>query len=506
MPIILGSLSGIQTFLLDTPETGGGQAQQIRARSFALRIAAEVCALRLLRALDLPDTALLFSAAGKFALAADTLTPEQNEAINAERVAVANHLFSQAGQQIRYQVGVSDVAANAPLRVAYDAAQAALLREKMRPGAAIFAAPNGWQPEKMVLPQGKNTDDRYESLGQALPRAAFVGLYDESVPGATELAGWFVRVAPTRTGLPTAPRPVRVYALSDGATDVPRLRTARHVATENNVLLDFDELAKKATGAPYLGVLKMDADGLGAVIGKTLDDARDWHPLQNLSDRLDTFFAVQLEVMMQQPRYADIYTVFSGGDDLLLVAPWNVLFDFAFAVRQAFAREFAADGLTISGGLAVVSRRTPIRRGAAQAEELLEHAKTKPAPGYDVPKDSFAAFGQVWKWRDHETVDRTAHQLIAWVERNTMERGWLHTLLGHALNESGDPLNAARLQYHVHRNYPEAGDRDPHKSDLREWANRIVREIDRPQSPDAVNLVAILRYALLATRHKGEKE
>ena len=50
----MGDLSGIQPYLFDVAESGGGQAQRFRARSFFLQILPEAAALRVLQAMPRP--------------------------------------------------------------------------------------------------------------------------------------------------------------------------------------------------------------------------------------------------------------------------------------------------------------------------------------------------------------------------------------------------------------------------------------------------------------------
>src|SRR5207244_2333418 len=66
--IILGDISGIQNYVFDVAEEGGGQAQRLRARSFFVQLLAETAALRVLRALEWPLDTILLSGAGKFSL------------------------------------------------------------------------------------------------------------------------------------------------------------------------------------------------------------------------------------------------------------------------------------------------------------------------------------------------------------------------------------------------------------------------------------------------------
>ena len=163
-----------------------------------------------------------------------------------------------------------------------------------------------------------------------------------------------------------------------------------------------------------------------------LDANSDLRPYIEFSDRLDAFFAGQLRAEIEScrdPRWQWIYTIFAGGDDLIMVGPWDVMINFAGRVSEWFRAEFGGRGLTISEAVALCKPKRPIKGVAAEAERLLERAKTEPK---DNAKDQLACFGQVWKWSDHTKIVDAARRLVGWVEseRPQMERGWLHTLLG----------------------------------------------------------------------------
>jgi CRISPR-associated protein Csm1 len=296
------------------------------------------------------------------------------------------------------------------------------------------------------------------------------------------------------------------YPLSDGRI-VPR-RLARHIPRQpNQQPVEFKDLAARAVGAPLLGVLKLDADNLGAAFRRTVQEAFDFGNLRRLSERLDDFFARQVDNLLARPPWDTLYMVFSGGDDLLLVGPWNVAFDFAGHVQQRFARAFADDGLTLSGGLALFKPTFPIRSAADQADNLLDAAKAIPAPGATAPKDQMAAFGQVWKWSDHPTVVSTAARLADWVRQDVMPRGWLHTLLdlAEARNQGDAAPVTARLAYHIGRNYPPATAEGP-RGELRRWANALLDDFDAGHRAETRLLPAILRHALTATRSPSRDE
>jgi CRISPR-associated protein Csm1 len=278
-----------------------------------------------------------------------------------------------------------------------------------------------------------------------------------------------------------------------------------HVPAEGGVPTTFVDLARRSRGDALLGVLKADADSLGAAVEAALSRGADLGPLAEFSAALDGFFATRLQVEIEagrDPRWQLIYTIFGGGDDLAMVGPWDVMIDFAERLNELFRAEFAGRGLTLSAGLALTKPKRPIKSAVAEADRLLEVAKTTTAAGESGPKDQLAVLGQVWKWRHHRGVVAAAHQLVGWCTAGQIERGWLHTLLElvearHGL--SPDPRATARLAHHVARNYRP-------RTAARAWADQLVQTFDDATRPDVRYLSAALRYALTATRKPGEEE
>ena len=220
-------------------------------------------------------------------------------------------------------------------------------------------------------------------------------------------------------------------------------------------------------------MLKADADSLGLKFQHL--ETGGLEAVADLSEQLDAFFAGRLRQELadnREKRWRSIYTIFAGGDDLVMVGPWDTMVDFAGPMREWFRKEFHVYGLTLSAGLALIKPKRPIKFAVAEAERLLEKAK-------DNGKDRLAAFGQVWEWEHQNGILQSARQLVQWVTDGEMERGWLHTLLELAESRHGsssDPLATARLAYHVDRNY--------RRNNAREWAERLVRRFDDTEHID----------------------
>jgi hypothetical protein len=124
-----------------------------------------------------------------------------------------------------------------------------------------------------------------------------------------------------------------------------------------------------------------------------------------------------------------------------------------------------------------------------------------------------AAFGQIWKWQDHQPILVAGRKLADWVDHRKAQRGWLFTLLELAELRHGGGVEieaslraTARLDYHITRNYPTTRDRDPEKVDLRRWVDSLVRDFDDAMGVHTTFLPAIVRYALTATRSRGDED
>ncbi len=524
--LLVGDLSGIQDYLLDIADQAGGQSRRLRARSFFLQIVAEIAALRLLRAAGWPLDRILLRAAGKFILQGPSLSLAARQNVEAEGQEIARWLLEHSGARVRLSLLLEEEEGTPQEQ--YHRAMQALQQAKCRPLSALFTANGIWDPSFLILDpitppcaicqrrratqRESDADNQPLSLcvscaldlkiGAELPRANWMVVRSPSANTPFDILGLGVKLESSEPA--PLPEDLCLFSLSGGSaryrgsTSVLLRPLSRYIPREQDGSpFDFDALAAASLGAPYLGILKMDADSLGKTIQQQLQKAEDLQPLAVLSARLDDFFAWRLDSELAKPEWASIYTIFSGGDDLLLVGPWNVLFDYAFHVHQLFRQAFADLELTISAGMAIVPRKTPIRRAVEQADRLLDKAKTEPP---EQGRNQFATLGQVWKWEQHERITHWAKCLARWVSGNAAERGWLQTLLQMTEAREKEPLTTARLVSHVERNYPRSEDRDPNRRALRKWIDQITRDFDAQQRTETRYLPAILRYALMATR------
>ena len=90
-----------------------------------------------------------------------------------------------------------------------------------------------------------------------------------------------------------------------------------------------------------------------------------------------------------------IHINYSGGDDLLVIGPYDDIIKFAGKLRNDF-KEWTCDNdsINLSGGISIVSPKFPIGKAVDMSEEYLEASKS-------CGKDKITLFGEVVNWDDN---------------------------------------------------------------------------------------------------------
>ncbi len=517
--IILGDVSGIQNYLFDVSEVGGGQARRLRARSFLVQALAEFAAIRMLSDLNasLSSDRYLFSGAGKFIL---RFSADAAEVFKIAQ-SLNEQLLNETSGELRLSVGTGHGGSDVE---DFRKAQSQLQLAKANPHRPSVE----WKPSKLILApldtpcvlcrrsKGNVTELDPDTKTNRLVCGQCAGNYalGKALPGARAMVirnggksevSWFGLSGTLVIDSPSIAE-TETQAIITFGSGVPKpvgfpldriiaRRLMTTVPTDASYTpLEFVDLAQSASGDKLLAVLKADVDSLGVRIEDLLQGRTELTEFLQFADAIDNFFAVRLrdEINRDAQWNNKIYTVFAGGDDLVMIGPWDVMFRFAGCVRQLFHTEFP--NLTLSAGISTFKPKRPVKTAIEDAELLLVAAKRE-------TKDQCAALGQVWKWNQHEIILALAERLCDWVNDGRMQRGWLHTLLELTTarhGENPDPLATARLAYHVNRNYRDR--------DVRDWGGNLISVFDDSTNPKVQFLPAILRYALTATRTAGEKE
>lgn len=198
--------------------------------------------------------------------------------------------------------------------------------------------------------------------------------------------------------------------------------TLGHIACK--ALSDPDEKGR-CFGLEALGVLKADVDHMGKLMACGLGETRlTFSRLATLSRQLNWFFALYLpDLLMRDPRFHEVYTVFAGGDDLFLIGPWNRMIEFAVLLQERFSEYVCRNPeIHYSAGIALVKPMTPIDVMAQRAEEAIEASKSK-------GRNRITLFSQTVTWDEMNELLAIKETLTNW-----LSSGWINQAMLHRLN------------------------------------------------------------------------
>lgn len=436
--LLAGDLSGIQhTLFLLANQQVKGVNKILRARSFLLGMIVEAAALHCRRTFDVPVFNLIQQAGGRFVLllpalkeVRDTVPRLQAEldrglgerylgelALNlALSPAFSGHGL-QANQfstvwdtlnraletaklqglrycptgawDVSYDQGECTACAKRPARHQDGEAQRCeVCHAEHRVG--------GWLPKVRAV-SWQNAQPRSGTWSVEMPGHLWLTLHEHIPAATTGLSSGFrlyrgegenaTGVWPLRFVATYVPRLTAgdvghpLYArLSDDAQDVTTgdLKHFEHLAQD---ALELDHEGSPL-GKPFLAVLKADVDRLGFLFSFGLrdpanpkNDRATLSRYASLSRMLDLFFTGYLQQRLRQA-YPHTYTVYAGGDDLLLIGPWRQTLALATDLREQFRRYVGGNpNITLSAGVALCKANQPLNRTVREAEERLERAK-----------------------------------------------------------------------------------------------------------------------------------
>ncbi|MDA3057106.1 hypothetical protein OFN97_05555 [Campylobacter sp. VBCF_05 NA6] len=184
---------------------------------------------------------------------------------------------------------------------------------------------------------------------------------------------------------------------------------------ENGEICEFENLAQYScgdgeNGVKAIGVLKADVDGMGNFI-KDGGVAKSYENFSVFSNGINDFFSLFVPALMRA-KFPHTYTIFGGGDDLLLVGAWDEIIALSREIKGEFEKfvmplnKLGYGKLTISFGIVISKPSTPISYLAEISESLLEKSKQhiddenkeNDSKENFVKKNAITLFGESANW------------------------------------------------------------------------------------------------------------
>ena len=432
--LIQGDISGIQKFIYNISAKGASRG--LKGRSFYLQLLSDAVSRYILHELQLTAANLIYSSGGKFYILANRL--EDATALEFENH-VNRFLYEDFGGIVYFAVGKTDfngedlVGDFSKIWGKVNQETEKRKRNKFKHimetdyskvfdpqsewGNVEFCSICGKEEVGMVVDEKKRKCKaccRMEDIGAKLRKFNFLG---ESINSKVNFdaefvfnnchIGYHIYQEFPNTGNPDETlyrinntdflaNPVNMKNMKNrgfkfyGGNEAPQNAEER--------LKDFDELAKDCKGIQRLGILRMDVDNLGYTFQCGLPPVKRNLPMvESLSFYFDMFFQGYINRVLKDVKDS-IYIIYSGGDDLFIIGPWNIIMEKSIEIRKAFSKYTTFNPkITLSAGIELIKAKYPISRGADLAGEAESQSKA-----FREEKNGVTFLGKTLSWNNFE--------------------------------------------------------------------------------------------------------
>ena len=422
--LIAGDISGIQKYIYGLESTDG-VAKRLRARSFFIKLISDVTSYKIIDILNLNIANIIISSGGKFYI----LSPNNNEVIekisNLEKE-INKYLFENyygdLFLNLQYlRLKREDIGNNFSDK--YDRLNDKLdLGKHKKFSREVFE--NQVFEEKLYSSGEKVTQckicgkrlarnkegicsycNRDEELGRKLTKMDKLAFYKidslNNISYDIEIFGIGCKIIKEGENILGNPLFVHYYRYNTkGKSNYPYIRDfygGYAPIDSNGDIMTFENLAEQSS-SNNLGILKGDVDNLGLIFSLGLKNQGDTSitKISSLSRMMDTFFSYWLVRELKKKDYH--YIVYAGGDDFMIVAPWDRVADTARFINDKFI-EFTGinEDITLTCGISITKPKDPIYFSSQWATEAEEKGK-------DSGKNGLVLFDKYIPWSKYKEV------------------------------------------------------------------------------------------------------
>lgn len=492
--LVRGDMSGIQNFIYRITNPGSETehvAKRLRGRSYYLSALVELTVEWILRSLGVPATCALFVGGGRF----DLIVPlSAAQPLQAMRQQLQDWLLKTFQGELTLHIAMQPMCAQdfADMRAIGQKLDAQLEQDKVQKWSERLQEEAFYEPQETQwhvcrICQLTPLSDPgicslcrvHEQIGSFLPYvtdlvwvktpARFAEHTDQIVRFEGAPFDSALLIVTNKAELKSAisqNQVIRTVHINE--TDdfiVPNQPAtfgflANSAPIRGNQVATFEQITELSQGAKRLGVLKADADRLGLVMSEGLND-----PTQNLaptlsrvaalSNALDLFFAGYLNRICEQVsgEGQKFYIMYSGGDDLFLVGPWNAVLELAQKLNKEFQR-YAGENpsLSLSAGYVQVKPDYPTHKFSELVDEAEKKAKSN-------GRNRITVFDVSLPWQttevSFERMWKLTQKMVKLVETKQMQRGMIaelgRTFRMHKTSSGLNVMWTPRLHYILYR-------------------------------------------------------
>lgn len=404
-----GDLSGIQDYIFQHQHKAfAGSSKIIRGRSFYISMISNAYCYALCNALGIPPFVQIMNAGGKFTLllpnvpkvkdSIQDFTAEADEwffntfhgdftvvytySVEASKKDMALNSFSNIIKTINYNLTIAKSRkfsnilkhGNCIIDVHYD-------ERELCKSCGRYSPLKGIEEERCELCQQMFT------IGSKITKNSIILFHTRE--GDIDYFNKKISLSITDS-VDHVKSMIGAFVFDDANEKLPLMLYNNYVPIKNGATMEFNDIAAKAlgydsnardqetnqfaTGSKFLAYIMLDVDNMGSIFSNGIKDLSVSRYV-TLSRMFNIFFNLVIKDMLQN-EFPAIYTVFSGGDDLFVIAPWNNVIHFIDAVEKKF-KQFTCNhpDVHFSTGVHIQKPDYPMSKCALLVSEKLEKAK-----------------------------------------------------------------------------------------------------------------------------------
>lgn len=471
--LIAGDISGIQNYIFSLESTEGA-AKRIRFRSFFIKLITNTICYRFLEELDLDMSNIVISSSGKFYL----LAPNTNlvkEKINKLKKELNEELFKKYSGDLFFNVQYLSLTGDdlgLKFSKKYSKINDLLLDGKRKKYSDEVLKFNFLNEEiynensleqckicgKRLVKKGNVCShcERDYRLGELLPKMEKIAFYKEKEDIESDFEFFGIKCKLFRDEeIVGEPFLVQVYDKNYKNKKYPFVKENYGGYTpvnSNGQVMSFEEIAEYSS-SKNIGILKGDLDNLGLIMGyglkideiddenKKLNDITSISRVSTISRMLDIFFSSWIKEKLKSENLC--YIVYSGGDDFMIVGPWDKLIDTAKEINRKF-KEFVCENedMTLTCGIALSKAKAPLFYGAKQAQEA-------ESLGKESGKNGIVIFDTYIPWSKFYEVEKMINFFDKNMKQELFSQSFMYRLLKYTemAEKYFETKNAKYLKY-----------------------------------------------------------
>ena len=465
--VLVGDVSGIQNFIYDGIKSEGA-AKTLRGKSFFVKMISDAIALYIIKEFELSLANIILTAGGKFYILLQN-TEDSMKKIEEIKEKLNNYLYKEFFGQLFVNIVTLEANGNE-------------IAKKFTKILEKGNRELNWQKAKRFFNQIRENpifdveyrddgttaldrlNEKFKEMGGKIPKAKFIGIrYNHKVDNNKTfevIENMSIQFFKSKEEINASGKNEKidlvislnnVEIVENYPTIVRFISNYAPLKENRDSLKNFENISDSAIGNKKIAVYKADVDNLGMIFSIGLKkkknvseeelekieeseekDYRSISRISTLSRNMEYFFSYWMNSIFKKGKVeislgnrikkeielSDIYVLYSGGDDLVIIGPWDKIIYVSYFIRKKF-KEFVTENeeITLSGGIAVSHPKLRIINGIDNAGELEEKSKQM-----DKDKNALTLFDRSFKWDEFEKIFEFAEKLQK-IYGNKEERG-----------------------------------------------------------------------------------